>query len=63
LPAQVSHKELAAIDLFLYTITQLAQLAIVIGLLLPLMNFELLPQFLFSVANVLNLFYILTGND
>ena len=58
---QVSPKELAAIDLFLYTMTQLAQLAIVVGLLLPMLNLTALPIFMFSVLNVLNTFTIVTG--
>ena len=57
----MSPKELAAIDLFLYTMTQLAQLAIVVGLLLPMLNLTALPIFMFSVLNVLNTFTIVTG--
>ena len=61
LPAQISPKELAAIDLFLYTMTQIAQHAVVIGLLIPMVNLSFLPGFLFSVATVINLFATLLG--
>jgi hypothetical protein len=61
LPAQISAKELAAIDLFLYTMTQLAQLAVIVGLLLPLLHLQTLPMLLFAIANVVNLFRVITG--
>ncbi len=59
--AKISQKELAAIDLFLYTVAQLAQLAIIISLLLPMLHLTVLPQFLFAILSVVNTFKILTG--
>ena len=43
--------------------SQIAKHAVIVGLLLPMINLNELPQFLFAGANILNLFSLLIGTD